>query len=223
MSTVHRTMVSLKSKRKILGIHPFTMALQSVVAAAHNGTATGFAWLQMPAGLTRARLRRLEIAFSQVATETDHLTAPRIVLARFTFTGVASGTEKLPAQRRTDDAAPVAHLRTAMTDMTVSVGEPAWAAITPSFLLTTSGIAIPSPAPQVFAPTDEDDFLDIKEGEGLLLYQADAGTASDGRRFKVSGAWDEYLAANTVESSVQLVDDGDNTGKLSGTIAEEVA
>lgn len=184
--TVHAHYFVPRSRRKILGLHRFVTALQSVQASAQNGTSTGFWWMQVPSGAAiRARLRRLSVEFSMV-TELDHLTVPRIALAK-----TASGAVLTPMRRHTSDAAPVADIRTAVTGMTVSLGALGWSIIAPSHTLTTSGVTWNWSFGEM-EPQDEEAFPDIGPAEGLLLYQPDAGTASDGRRFGCSGLWDEY-------------------------------
>lgn len=193
-TTVHAHYFIPRSKRKILGQYKIASSLQSTVQTAHDGTSTGFVWLQLPAAsAVHARLRRLELAFTCI-TESDHLTAPRVVLARGTFTGTASGAEVSPALRMTGDASAIAHWRTAVTGMTVTVGNGVWTAPNPALLVTTSGIVFPA-YQALWAPTDEEDYLDLASGELALLYQPDTGTATDGRRFTIVGEWDEYDSA----------------------------
>lgn len=190
-NTVHAHYYIQRSRRKLLGLHRFVTALNSVQASATNGTTTGFWWLHVPVGSSiNLRLRRLYTEFSMI-TELDHLTVPRIALAKFTFTGTASGATITPMLSKTGMTAPVGSLRTASTGLTVTLGALGWNAIVPSYTLTTSGLAW-SWSRSEFEPDDEESFMDIAPGEGLVLYQPDAGTATDGRRFTCAGLWDEY-------------------------------
>jgi hypothetical protein len=192
-NTVYTPFVHMTSMEQIVGVYDATMALQSVQASAQDATATGFAWLQNPVGNTKnVRLRKLELAFTQVATESDHATAPRIVAARFTFTGTASGATVTAGKKRTSHASATADVRTAVTGMTVSLGALMRPFMAPGILITTSGLIMPLAVPAPFAPTDEEEFIVLAAGEGIVLYQPDNGTASDGRRFTVAWTWDEY-------------------------------
>lgn len=192
-NTVYTPFVHTASKVDIAGIYDATMALQSVQASATDCTSTGFAWFQVPVGNSKhARVRKLEIAFTQIATESDHATAPRIVPARFTFTGTAGGAVLTSGKKATAHASATADVRTAVTGMTVSLGALMRPFIAPGVLLTTSGLIFPFAVPPPFAPTDEDEFWDLAAGEGICLYQPDNGTSSDGRRFSVAWTWDEY-------------------------------
>lgn len=189
--TVHEHFFIPISIRKIEGMYFFVMALLSTQATAHNGTSTAHFWLELPSGGTRrCRLRHLEIAHGHVL-EADMLTAPRVALARFTFTGAASGATITPGKRDSRDSANVANVRTASTGMTVTVGALMWATLTPVLALTTSGMLFNVTISE-YEPTDEDAYMDWGPAEGILLYQPDAGTASDSRRLVVAGRWDEY-------------------------------
>ena len=193
--TVHEHHYIPISSRKIDGIYYFSLAVQSVQASAQNGTSTGFFWLERPVGGTgRGRLRQLQIAFAMGAAPTaDHLTLPRIALVRFTFTGTASGALITPALRHPNDAVNVSNVRTAVTGMTVTVGAVAFVGFPPGidFATAVGQNTIPKDVCW-FNPIHEDEYIDFGPGQGLLLYQPDAGTTADVRRFFVNGAWDEY-------------------------------
>lgn len=193
--TVHAHYFIPRSKRKILGLYNAMHAVQSVQAAAQNLTSSGFWWLQAPAAITtRARLRRLELAFTNVG-EADMLSVPRIALARFTFSGTASGTELVGlGKRKSSDPTNAIKMRTAPTGMTIAGDGHAWGIVVPTLALTTSGLAWCAGPVVQWAPTDEEEFIDIGAGEGLALYQPDAGTAADSRRFSCVAEWDEYDA-----------------------------
>lgn len=192
---VHAHYFIQRSRQKLFGIYGAVPTVGSVQASAQNVTSSAFWWLQMPVGGTvRARLRRLALAFT-IAGEADMQSVPRIAIARFTFTGTASGAVVTPSKRKSSDATPTAILRTAMTGMVITLDALLWAALVPTFGITTSGAAFAASAESRFDPTDEEDFFDIGAGEGLALYQPDAGTASDTRRFLASLAFDEYDAA----------------------------
>lgn len=198
-NVVYAPYVITRSRRKLTGLYYFTGATVSVVETAHNGTSTAAFWFEVPSGATiRARLRRLQIVFNAGGTEpsTDHVTFPRIVLARFTFTGTASGTAVSPARRHSSDDANVANVRSAATGMTVTLGNGAWATLVPVIQITTSGqIWGGGPVADYNISDDEESYIDLGPLEGLVCYQADAGTASDARRYAVSGLWDEYDAS----------------------------
>jgi hypothetical protein len=199
--TVHEHFYIPISKELIEGIYFYaTAAAQAVQASAQNGTSTGFGWLAMPTGLSkRSRIRRFEVVFEQgAAPSADHLTLPRIALQRFTFTGTPSGANIVPARRHPSDAANAFNFYTASTGMTVSLVANAFALtwLPPGIDFATAvGQNVVSKVNEPFAPSHEDEYLDYGPGEGFVLYQPDAGTASDVRRFNFKAIVDQYDAA----------------------------
>jgi hypothetical protein len=196
--TVHEHFYIPVSKELIEGIYCYVpTAAQSVQASAQNGTSTGFAWIAMPSGQSkRARIRRFEVVFEQGAAPTaDHLTLPRIALQRFTFTGSPSGASITPAKRRESDAANAFNFYTASTGMTVSLvsGAIALTWLPPGIDFATAvGQNVVSKVNAPFAPQHEDEYLDFQAGEGWVLFQPDAGTTSDVRRFNFKAIVDQY-------------------------------
>ena len=182
-----------RSREKLLGRYRFAMPVQAITQTAQNGTSTAYAWLQMPLAVSRhARLRELTLGFAALSTSAM-LTAPRVVLARFTFASTASGAKIDPAKLVTADAGNLLVLRTEATGMTsVTLGAECWARPAPP---TLTGVGTSPISEVTFRPTGEDEYLDIAPGEGLVLYQAEGGTSTDSRRFTVDGAWDEYDSA----------------------------
>lgn len=192
--TVHAHYFIPRSNRKVLGRYYFSHALQSVQASAHNGSTTAFWWLDNPGtGSVRARLRKLAIAISDIG-EADMLSIPRLQISVGTFTGLATGTAVVPAKRRLTDPTNVANMRITSAGWTPVLGAGIASWIVPPFRLTTSG-AVQMVASYEFDPVDEEDLPDLGSGEYLALWQPDAGTASDTRRFTVCGEWDEYDAS----------------------------
>jgi len=199
--TVHAHYFIPRSQRKVLGAYYFTSAVIASVATAQTQL-TGHLWLEMPTGaVVRGRLRDAVASMVLgVAVGADVTALYRLLsMARFTFTGAASGAAITPAKRRSDDVANVANVRTAATGMTITAGGLVWTFLTSGFIdstpITTSG------APTTFtykenaggnrwAPGGEDAFLDFDAGEGVCFYQPDAGATT--WRLVVSGHWDEY-------------------------------
>lgn len=197
--TVHSHFYVPRSRRKLAGVYMSVSAVQSVVAAAHTNNTGGFLWLQLPAGSTVAmRLRRLTLSFS--ATNTTVMpTVPRIMINRFSFTGTASGATQSVAKRMqtavtgdTVDAAMVTQIRTAITGMTCTYEAAGiWGTTTPASQLLTSGYGFAGFKDE-FDPVSEDEYPIITAGEGLVLWQPDAATASDSRRFTAHFLMDEF-------------------------------
>jgi hypothetical protein len=116
-------------------------------------------------------------------------TSPRLSLERVTFTGTASGATVAGAKRRTADATQVSSIRLASTGLTLTAGAP----IT-EFLpvAAATAVAYNTPAEAIFQPDNGDLCLLLGAGEGLVLRQADAGTAADTRRNTVTFIIEEF-------------------------------
>lgn len=184
------------SSSKIDGLYSFSVAAQAVQASAHNGTSTGWFWLQNPVGSTKTlRVRKLFVTISNnVGGAIDHDSAPRIGFATATFTGTFAGATATPAKRKTSDATNTGDARTAVTGATVSLVATAWCALVPGLDFTTDNVAGVDLS-QVWAPKKEDDFVILAAGECLVCYQLDNGTASDQRVVTLGGVWEERDAS----------------------------
>lgn len=192
--TVHEHFVIPISPQKITGIYHACFTLYSVAAAAQNGTSAGIGWLQVPSTATvSARLRFCQMAHTNnVATAIDHTSAPRIAVQRMTHTDGWSGATLNVARRATADANNQANIRTATTGTTVTLNatQLVWASLVPGADITTSGV-LNIQFGETWRPVYEDEYVVIAPGEGLVIYQIDAGTTSDQRKTLVKCCWDE--------------------------------
>jgi hypothetical protein len=203
--TVHAHFFIPRQKAKVLGVYrAASAALQSVQAAAQNGTSTAFLWAHVPTAVSgkKVRLRQLRIEFQNVGV-TSMPTVPRIGVARFTFTGTASGATQAGAKLDASAPTPVLDQRTAVTGLTVTLdpspGSLLSVTLVPAGLLAgTAASFAPHPSSVQWlmdGAAEEDEYLVLSPGEGVVLYQLDAGTASDSRRFAYSLVWDEIDTA----------------------------
>jgi hypothetical protein len=183
--TVHEHFFVPVSPRAKLGIYYYSPALLSVQAAAQDAVASGSFWLQNPSGSGRNLvLREIALAFTN-ASAAVAATGPRIIASVFTFTGTASGASvaAVKSGRIASEPNPVAFLRTAVTGMTVTLGATLASFLVPTVLVSNSVyVTVPQVWPNSKDPF-EDDGLVIPPLSGLVLWQPDAGTASDPRRF----------------------------------------
>lgn len=184
----------------VVGVYRVTsLALQSLSVAAHNGTGTGFFWFMNPAASGRTiRLRRvsLQYGFQGVTTLT---TLPRLVMQRFTWTGTPSGAQSLGVN--VDSAsvvASIADIRTASTGLTNSLtANTIFAVDCPPMAQVSGTAAVFETSPTVRsemidADAAEDEWVTIAPGQGVVLYQPDAGGATtETRRMMYNIVWDE--------------------------------
>lgn len=197
--TVHEHFFVAGRQASVLGVYKVFSTLQSVQATAQNGTSTGFLWLHVPTAVTgkKMRLRRLWASFVTTGT-TAMPTVPRLLLQRFTFTGTASGASVVASKMATSMPSAAADIRSASTGLSVSLVASAFVGgtlVPPTLIAGTAASFVTQAAPDQFlfnSVSDvEDDFCVIAPGEGVVVYQPDAGTASDARRFTLNLVWDE--------------------------------
>lgn len=179
--SVHEHFFIMSSARDYTGVYGFHSGILTLLAAAQNGTTTGFAWLINPIGSTvTIAIERLRYVH-QISSNLAVITVPRIVAQLFTFTGTASGASITPGKFNAAYAAPQGSVRSAMTGLTITLG----GIIDATLPCVCAGTAGWTPMPPSF-----DDNIAISElsdiqlatGAGLVIYQADAGTTADTRK-----------------------------------------
>lgn len=193
-NTVHEHFFVQSTSGAILGVYSGQLSLQSVQAAAQNGTSTGFLWMHVPTAVTgkKARIRYIVLQH-QISSATAMVSNPRIALARFTFTGTASGASITSGKIDSSNPSAVFDLRTAATGLTVTLGAVLSANLPPVLVQATAAAITVCPTVDTLLWRDgsEEDFLVLAPGEGAVIYQPDAGTAADARKFIGSILWDE--------------------------------
>lgn len=194
-NTVYEHMFVRVRQAQLFGVYRAALAQVTLLAAAQNGTATGFLWAHMPSAVTnrKARIRRAFFT-SQHATALATPTAPRLKMTRFTFTGTASGASVTAAKIDASSGAPSFDLRTAVTGLTVSLVADEGAG---GCVGAVTAVGAYSPATiDLLSPTaEEDEWVMVAPGEGMLIYQDTAGTASDTRVANINLLWDEIDTA----------------------------
>ena len=76
-----------------------------------------------------------------------------------------------------------------MTGMSLTTQQDLFYAL-PPWTSTTTGTT--PGLQQELIPNDEDGYITLVPGEGLCLWQADAGTAADTRKVMINIGWEEY-------------------------------
>lgn len=190
--TVQVQYVISTSERVTSGVYRAQTGLHSVSVAATNGTTTGNWWLYNPVGSTTSvALRRVEFSMGVGAASVAVLTAPRIMLSRFTFTGTAAGTAVTPAKAQTAYPTATATLRSTQVTSVVTIGADVFAFISGIWNQATGSGGPGVGYAQNWQP-EEDGQLVLAAGEGLACWQPDAGSTSDPRRFVTNIAWTEF-------------------------------
>ncbi len=190
--TVHEHFMIPTFALSVLGKYFFSSTQQSVSATVHDGTSTGFFWLQLPTTATATAIIRSIIVDANTSSTVVAPTAPVISFTKFTFTGTASGAAVTPVPYQTAGIANQMIVRTAVTGMTVTLVGAIGQFAVPSVLTGVGNVyaqkQVVSRDPLAW---QRGVILELGPGEGLLVYQSVAGTASDPRRFGVQIDWDE--------------------------------
>lgn len=201
--TVYEEFVVFDRRAKVVGVYEGALTQQSVSATLQDGLATGFMWLHMPAAISgrSARIRRIYYTPQMAATTTTAASAPRLRIDRFTFTGTATGA----TVRADADASynlPKLDMRTAVTGLTVSLVAAVFAGAICGAVDSTTATKAVALGPASISLTDfpggthdEDEWIVLAPGEGIVLYQDVVGLASDPRRFDLTVVWDEIDTA----------------------------
>jgi hypothetical protein len=192
--TVHEHFFIPTSLRSRLGMYYGTSGTLTIPIAVHTPATTGFFWFINPVASGRnIALRRwaAQIQFA-VLTAVD-VSVPRLALSLCTFTGTPSGATIAAAKRATADATPVGSIRTAMTGLTVTVGNmiktdfpPINATASSATIQSTLG---PATSNDWDPPEEEQPIL--VPGEGLICWAADGSTTAN-RRLSVDFIWEEF-------------------------------
>lgn len=194
-NTVHEHFFIKGRRAEVLGVYRKAMDQQTIAAAAQNGTSTGFLWAHVPNAVSNkwVRIRRIYLS-AQHSTVLATPTAPRIVVSLATFTGTASGAQITPGKAQSDFPTSIFDLRTAVTGLTITMGQKIAASAVVG-ALTAVGAYGPAVDSNLLDPEEEDGFIVIKPGEALVLWQDTAGTTSDTRKFNPVLVWDEIDVA----------------------------
>jgi len=189
--TVHSTFIIMDSTRDYVGVYGAHTGNHTILAAAQNGTSTGFVWFFNPIGSTvTVALSRLRY-ISSVTTSLSTPTCPRVVSQLFTYTGTPSGASVTPGKFKSAYATAQASVRTAMTGMTIVLGGQIDSHL-PPVAVGTAGWAIVTPHSEDNVANSELSDIQLAAGEGIVMYQADAGTTSDTRKLVIDIAWSEF-------------------------------
>ena len=177
-----------EQRTQLLGIY-YAGSGPHQLAAAADAANSGRVWLVNTSSTIAVALK--EILYTCVSgTALVTLSFPRINVERFTFTGTPSGATITPAKRDSTDAANTGTLRTASTGMTITAGDTI-KNFSPVTVLTAIGVSMP--AEQSLKMQDHvDDRIVLRQNEGIVVRQADAGTVADTRRFFLDFRWEEY-------------------------------
>ena len=164
---------------------PFTATTGPYTVGATADVFPAGRWfLVNPAGSAVVGMLGYIYLLSQLGSALAAPTSPRLTVCKFTFTGTPSGATITPAYD-SQLVVPTLSLRSAATGMTMAKG-----ADIHSFLPVASATAVgyTPPSDLTWQPPSP---LILRAGEGVMLYQPDAGTVADTRRYTTTLSWQE--------------------------------
>lgn len=194
-NTVHTHYFVEQRQAKLLGVYRLAQAQNTVLASAQNGTTAGMLFMHVPSAVTgkAARIRRIGVT-SQHSTALATPTAPRLVATRYTSAGALSSGLLTPAKVQTAHPTAVMLLSAVNTGNTVVHVAPLGSAALAG-ALTAVGAYEPCFKDMIDPAADEDEWMYLVPGEGLVIYQDTAGTSSDTRKLNIQLLWDEIDTA----------------------------
>lgn len=186
-TTVHEQYFIPQRQRVLSGVY-LAQTGAHVIAATADTAPAGRWFLFNPVGSTvLVALRRVSYC-SQLGSALAATSSPRLTLRLFTATGTASGASITPGKQDSTAPTATAKLRSANTGLTITSGADIY-----SFLPTASATAVGYAPPGAIEYEPQEDGMPVlRAGEGIYLTQADAGTASDTRRYLTNIAWEEF-------------------------------
>ena len=190
-NTVHSHFYIQRRQAKLLGVYRYASAQNTVLATAHTPTATAFLYMFNPTTNTTKNLRiRRAWCHSLNSSALATPTAPRLLMARGTFTGTPSGTALTPDKVASAYASSSSYLSAAITGATVTMVSNIGAAGLVQ-CVTAVGAMEPADCDIFDARGNEDEFEVLAAGECAVFYQDVNGTASDTRKAQINLLWDE--------------------------------
>jgi hypothetical protein len=187
--SVHEHFFIPSSTREKLGRYIVHGGVNVISATAHTFGTSGFLWICNPVGNT-AKMAICEIeTTAQLGSALVAVTSPRLLWSIFTFIGTASGASLTPGKFDSTYAAATASIRTAVTGMTTTKVADTICTL-PTASATAVGYAPATIDESVF--NNEEQQIILRAGEGICLWQADAGTAADTRRTVTTVVWEEF-------------------------------
>lgn len=195
--TVHEHFFVPLRQARIISVYRLALVQATILASAQNGTTAGMLFGHMPSAVSgkAMRLRRLSIT-TQHSTALATPTAPRLLVRRYTSSGALSSGLLAPnindSVVHVTPACLFSLVNTGTTVVHVGIG---FGTAAVAGALTAVGAYEPCFKDIIDPASDEDDWPVFRPGEGFVVYQDVAGTASDTRKFNLQFLADEIDTA----------------------------
>lgn len=192
-NTVHEHFVVPVHDHTLIGRYvASSTANRAVSATSQTVTTSGYVFLHMSTSASNVVgiLREVGIGWSQSGTAVISQTAPTIAVAKYTFNTAHSGTTLDISKAQTTQTAASANVRSAPTGATITLGNQVAAMAVPALVSTVGTYG-------GYVTVYKDDSMtrgyatEFSTGEGIVVYQPNAGTGSDTRVITIKLVWDE--------------------------------
>lgn len=161
------------------GVYTYASPVFIVQATAHTINTESFYWFLNKTGSGKLfRIKRI-VTQTQLGSVLATPTSPRLIYSLMTFVGTPTGTSGTIAKHDSLYPTPNVDIRIVITGLTNTYG----ATIFHLFPIANNTAVGSSPTSASEYDIDLEDFqIIIREGEGIVFWQPDNGTASDTRR-----------------------------------------
>lgn len=171
----------------------FQSSGDTVQASSHTGTGSGFYWIANSTANSNvvAAIRDISISYGLGTTVAINTNSPRIAFTKFTFNAAfTTGTaDKTPLSYST--AANTIKVNSTSSGATVTLVQDFAAMVMPACVTTVGSYGGAAVLHQSGDPYNLTNALLLTTGQGLVIWQPDAGVSSDVRKFSVRVTWDE--------------------------------
>lgn len=177
--------------------------IATISATLHTLNTGGFFWAINPS--TSGKIVKLERIGIQINTTTavaaGFPTSPRLAISRMAFTGTPtgaavplSGAASTINKFDTTYPAPILDIRSAITGLTCTYGAVIFSSQAPSIGVVgavTISQVVGVPWDTQFQPRESEYECVIRPGEGLVIWQPEAGSTGDTRKATIRMLWEE--------------------------------
>lgn len=140
----------------------------------------------------RAYIRHISVTWSQQGESVVCETGPVILVTKCTYnTALTDATTRAMLSYASSQSAPQVNIRSSSSGASLGTKIPFCGFAVPAFVSTASAYGGSMTLYDVSDSNQTDNSVELKAGEALVVYQADAGTGSDVRKFTLRIVWDE--------------------------------
>ena len=167
-----------------------------VAATSQTGTGSAFYWMNMStlAATTNAvaLIRKISVSYGIGGAIVISTASPVLNFTKYTYNGAASSAASVaPLANATGTPAPLMSVITTSSGATITLVRDVANFVVPALVTTAGTYGGNAVIYETADPYTRGTALELKSGEGLVIYQSQAGVGSDVRKFTAHIEWDE--------------------------------